>query len=210
MRRVGTVVFLLLLAVVAIPATALIHVWIDAGAVISKAEQKGLLQKPQADSPLTIAEKAIAIAEFENTWNVRSAPCRPVASSLIALSQPEVRAPNASVSTALSTVILMELAPDRSLRWQLKRLFAACQLEHRYSDTQMLRAWSKRAYFGALPVGIEAAAQSLFGKNAADLDRAESARLAVLLRSTYLRKRPEQWNERARLLEERMASSSLR
>jgi len=106
-------------------------------------------------------------------------------------------------------MILMDVEPERSLHWQFKRVFAACQLEQRYSDTQMLRAWLSNAYFGARPFGIESAAQSLFGKDAADLDPWESAQLAALLRAPRLRDHSERWNERARLIAERIDASQL-
>lgn len=104
-------------------------------------------------------------------------------------------------------MILVQVEPERSLWWQFKRVFAACQLERRYSDTQMLRAWLSNAYFGARPFGIESAAQSLFGKDAAELNPSESARLAALLRAPRLRDDPERWSERARLIGERVAAS---
>jgi len=195
--------------VVAAPIVAFVVLWVQAGAAISKAEHTGVLRGPPADTTLTVAERAIAIAEFGGTWNARSAPCRTAASLWTAATQPDVRAPGSSVSTSLSTMIMMELEPERSLHWQFSRVLAACQLEQRYSDTQMLRAWLSNAYFGARPFGIESAARSLFGKASADLDPWESAQLAALLRAPRLRGDPERWSERARLVAERVEDSQL-
>lgn len=209
MKTVRTFVLVVSIAVVAIPALALVVLWTQAGSAITEAEHTGVLRGPPTDTALTVAERAIAIAEFSSTWNARSTPCRPVASLWTAATQPEVPVSGSSVSTALSTMILMELEPERSLRWQFKRVFAACQLEQRYSDAQMLRGWLSNAYFGARPFGIENAAQSLFGKDADDLDPSESARLAALLRAPGLRDDPERWDQRARLIRERVAASPL-
>ncbi|WP_420823047.1 transglycosylase domain-containing protein [Vitreimonas flagellata] len=207
MRTIRTVVLVVLLAVVTIPVVTFAVLWAQAGSAISSAERAGVLRGPPPDTTLTVAERAISIAEFGGTWNARNAPCRPVASLWRAATQPDVRVSGSSVSTALSTMIFMELEPDRSLRRHFTRVLAACQLEQRYSDTQMLRAWLSNAYFGARPFGIESAAQSLFGKGAAELDPSESARLAALLRAPRLRNDPERWNERARLIGERVAAS---
>lgn len=207
MKTVRTVVLVALLAVVAIPMVAFAVLWTQASAAISQAEHTGVLRALPADTTLSAAERTIAIVEFGSTWNARSAPCRPVASLWTAATRPNVRVSGRPVSTALSTMILMELQPERSLWWQFKLVFAACQLEQRYSDTQMLRAWLSNAYFGARPFGIDSAAQSLFGKDAADLTSSESARLAALLRAPGVRDDPERWNERARLIGERVAAS---
>ncbi len=209
MNIVRTVVLLVLIAVVAIPAVTFMVVWTQAGAAIANSEEDGALLDPQSDSTLTVAETAVAIAEFESTWNTRSAPCRTIAELWITATQPDIRSPGASVSSTLSTTILMEVEPERSLRWQFMRLFAACQLEQRYSDTQMLRAWLSSAHFGTGSFGIENAAQSVFGKNAADLSAWESAQLAALLRAPGLRNDPDRWSERATFIADRVATSKL-
>lgn len=209
MKTVRTIVLVVLIAVVAIPAVAFAVVWTQAAAAIARAERDGVLRDTSPDTALTVAERAIAIAEFESTWNTRRAPCRPIAALWSAATQPEVRLSGQPVSGALSTMILMEVEPERSLRWQFKRVLAACQLEQRYSDTQMLWAWLSNAYFGARPFGIESAAQSLFGKEAANLDPWESVQLAALLRAPRFRDDPERWSERARLIAARVDASDL-
>ena len=204
-----TVVMVVFFVVFAFPALALVVLWIEAGSSITEAEHNGLLRGAPKDSTLTVAGRTIAIAEFSGTWNVRRAVCRPVANLWTAAMQPDVRVSYSSVSTPLSTMMLMEQKPETSLRWQLKRVFAACQLEQRYSDTQMLRAWLSNAYFGVRPFGIESAAQKLLGKDADDLDVLDSARLAALLRAPRLRDDSERWNKRAQLIGERVAASPL-
>lgn len=209
MKAIRTVVLVVFFVVVAIPAVALVVLWIEGSSSITEAEHNGLLRVGPKDNTLTVAERTIAIAEFSSTWNVRRAVCRPVASLWTAATQPDVRASDSSVSMALSTAILREEEPATSLRWRFKRVFAACQLEQRYSDTQMLRAWLSNAYFGVRPFGIESAAQTLLGKDAGDLDASDSARLAALLRAPRLREDSERWNDRARLIGERVAASAL-
>jgi len=206
MKAVRKLVLVALIAVVTVPALALVVLWAQAGAAITDAERNGVLRGPPSDAALTVAERTIAIAEFSSTWNGRRAPCRTVANLWTAATEPGVRVSGSSVSTALSTMIVTEVEPDRSLRWQFQRVLAACQLEQRYSDTQMLRGWLSNAYFGARQLGIENAALSLFGQDVEDLDPSEGARLAALLRAPHLRDDPERWEQRARQIEERAAA----
>ena len=207
MKTVRTIVLVGLIAVVTVPALALVVLWTQAGAAITDAERNGVLRGPPSDAALTGAERTIAIAEFSSTWNGRRAPCRTDANLWTAATEPGVRVSGSSVSMALSTMIVTEVEPARSLRWQFQRVLAACQLEQRYSDTQMLRGWLSNAYFGARQLGIENAAQSLFGQDVEDLDPSESARLAALLRAPRLRDDPGRWEQRARQIEERVAAA---
>jgi monofunctional biosynthetic peptidoglycan transglycosylase len=88
----------------------------------------------------------------------------------------------------------------------VRRLIVSCQLEQRFDDRQLLRLWLGRASFGRDVVGLENAAQAIFGKPSSALNRDESARLAALLRAPSLRTQPERWTERAREIEERVAA----
>ncbi|MDP3459498.1 MAG: transglycosylase domain-containing protein [Hyphomonas sp.] len=209
MKMVRRVILLILITSVAVPAAAFAVVWNQAAAAIERSEAVGTLRHPRSDSDLTVAERAVAIAEFESTWNVRNDPCRSIAQLWNTATHSGTPPPGMPVSSRLAATILMEVEQERSLRLQFVRLFADCQLEQRYSDTQMLRAWLSNAHFGAGSFGIENAAQSLFGKYAADLSAWESAKLAALLRTPRLRNDPESWSERATFVADRVATSNL-
>ncbi len=75
------------------------------------------------------------------------------------------------------------LSPERSIVRKLRELFLALWLEARLSKDQILELYLNRVYFGAGAYGIEAAARTYFGKSARDLDLAESAMLAGLLKA---------------------------
>ncbi len=70
----------------------------------------------------------------------------------------------------------------RSLRQKWEQVLAARELEGAWSKDQILEAYLNLASFRGELLGVAAAAQGLFGKTAATLDRAESMMLAVLLR----------------------------
>jgi len=209
MKLVRRVILLILITLVTVPIAAFVVVWTQAAAAIASSEANGTLRDTPSDATLTVAERAVAIAEFESTWNTRNDPCRSITQLWNMATQSGARSPGMTVSGRLATTIVMEVEQEHSLRVQFVQVFADCQLEQRYSDTQMLRAWLPNAYFGAGSYGIENAAQSQFGKNAANLDAWESAQLAALLRAPRQRDDPQGLSERAAYIADRVATSQL-
>lgn len=72
------------------------------------------------------------------------------------------------------------LSGDRSILRKLDEAILAVEIEHQYSKAQILEAYLNRVYYGNRSYGIEAAAQSYFGKPASQLSLAEAAFLAGL------------------------------
>lgn len=71
----------------------------------------------------------------------------------------------------------------RTLRTKLREVLQARRLEMTYSKEELLLAYLNRADFSNLCRGAETAAQFYFGKTAAELDIAEAALLAALVKS---------------------------
>jgi len=69
---------------------------------------------------------------------------------------------------------------QRSLRRKLREAILAWQLTRHLSKDEILALYLNQTYYGGLAYGIEAAAQTYFGKPASQLDLAESALLAGL------------------------------
>lgn len=196
---------LLLLIAMAAPVTFGVQLWMDGSSVIQRAEQSGALRAPAASGRLTMAERTIAMDEFHETWRAGAIPCRTLAFLWADITTSERIPPAMPVSQRLATALM----PDRrgtSIRWQMTRFVVACQLERRFDDRQLLRAWLATASFGSGDVGLESAAQSVFQKPSRALNADESARLAALLRSPSLRNQPERWAQRARSIEEGVAA----
>lgn len=69
---------------------------------------------------------------------------------------------------------------QRSLRRKLRESLLAWQLARRYTKDEILAFYLNQTYYGGLAYGVEAAAQTFFGKAASELDLAESALIAGL------------------------------
>jgi membrane carboxypeptidase/penicillin-binding protein len=204
MRTVLIFVVILLLIGMAVPVTFAVRFWMDGQSVLARAEQSGALRAPAAGEPLSNVERTIAMSEFRSTWRTHGTPCRTLMfiwADLTTESTPH----GMPVSQRVSTNLLGE-QDGTSVRWQIQRLIVACQLEQQFDDPQLLRLWLATAYFGQGETGIETASQSMFGKPSRELNGAESARLAVLLKGPGMRGNPERWAERTRQMQERLAA----
>jgi 1A family penicillin-binding protein len=75
------------------------------------------------------------------------------------------------------------LTPDKTLHRKLQELILAGRIERRYSKQEILRLYLNKVYFGDGLYGAEAASRGFFGKHASELDVAEAATLAGLVKS---------------------------
>lgn len=72
------------------------------------------------------------------------------------------------------------LSSDKTITRKIKELILANWIEQRYTKDQILNLYLNQIPYGASAYGIEAASETYFGKQAKDLDLAESALLAAL------------------------------
>ena len=72
---------------------------------------------------------------------------------------------------------------DKTFRRKLKEAVLAVRLEREFTKDQILEMYLNKVYFGDGLYGIEAASLGFFGKHAHDLDVAEAAMLAGLVKS---------------------------
>jgi len=75
------------------------------------------------------------------------------------------------------------LTPDKTLRRKLKEAVLAWRLEREFTKDQLLELYLNKVYFGDGLYGAEAASLGFFGKHARDVDVAEAALLAGLVKS---------------------------
>jgi len=75
------------------------------------------------------------------------------------------------------------LTPDKTLRRKLKEAVLAWRLERQFSKDELLELYLNKVYFGDGLYGVEAASLGFFGKHARDVDVAEAAMLAGLVKS---------------------------
>ncbi|MDF1512293.1 MAG: PBP1A family penicillin-binding protein [Anaerolineae bacterium] len=69
---------------------------------------------------------------------------------------------------------------ELTFRRKMRELMLAISITQRYTKGQILEFYLNETYYGNMAYGVEAAAQSYYGKHVRDLDLAESAMLALL------------------------------
>lgn len=94
----------------------------------------------------------------------------------------ETRAGGSTLTQQVARNLLLEgdERTERSLRRKLRESLLAWQLTRRFSKDEILALYLNQTYYGGLAYGVEAAAQTFFGKPVSQLDLAESALLAGL------------------------------
>ena len=75
------------------------------------------------------------------------------------------------------------LTQDRTLKRKVQEVFLALQLERQYTKQEILELYMNQIYFGQGAYGVQAAAQTYFGKDAKDLTLNECAMLAGIPKS---------------------------
>jgi 1A family penicillin-binding protein len=75
------------------------------------------------------------------------------------------------------------LTREKTLRRKLREVVLAARIESAFSKDEILELYLNKVYFGAGLYGVEAASLGYFGKHAADLDIAEAALLAGLVKA---------------------------
>lgn len=98
----------------------------------------------------------------------------------------DVRNPSAMHGGSTITQQYVKIAivtPERTLKRKIMEATLAYRLEKEYSKDQILALYLNTIYFGHGAYGVQTAAQTYFGKNAQDLDLAESAMIGGVIKS---------------------------
>lgn len=75
------------------------------------------------------------------------------------------------------------LTQDQTIARKVQEIFIAIRLEQKYTKDEILEMYLNQIYFGQGAYGVEAAAQTYFGKDVSQLDLSECAMLAGIPRS---------------------------
>jgi len=92
---------------------------------------------------------------------------------------------------------------ERTFKRKVQELIMAIWLETKFTKDQILEMYLNRVYFGSGSYGVDAASRRYFGKSARDVNLAEAALLAGLLKAPSRlspAKNPELASERAKLV----------
>jgi penicillin-binding protein 1C len=111
--------------------------------------------------------RALAASAWANAWNERTRGASTLTMQLAGLLDEDLARP----------------AGGRSVGQKLGQVLLARELEARWSKRQILEAYLNRVPLRGELVGVAAAAQQLFGKQASGLDRVEGAILAAMVRA---------------------------
>lgn len=111
--------------------------------------------------------RALAASAFANAWNGRTRGASTLTMQLAGLLDEELARP----------------AGGRSVGTKVSQMVRARELEAQWSKAQILEAYLNRVPLRGELVGVAAASQQLFGKQASGLDSIEAALLAALVRA---------------------------
>lgn len=75
---------------------------------------------------------------------------------------------------------MLFLKPERNIKRKLREMALSIQIEKSYTKDEILGLYLNQAYFGTRAYGIEAAAQTYFGKSVNELSIGDAALLAAL------------------------------
>lgn len=100
----------------------------------------------------------------------------------INLRRGEALAGGSTITQQVARNLLLDQAErgERSLRRKLREALLAWRLTRRFTKDEILALYLNQTYYGGMAYGLEAAAQTFFGRPAAQLDLAECALLAGL------------------------------
>jgi membrane peptidoglycan carboxypeptidase len=137
---------------------------------------------PLDDIPLTLQQATIA-TEDAHFYQHPGVDARGLARAVwINLRGGEVIAGGSTITQQGARNLLLdpEERAERTLTRKLRESILAWRLSRRFSKDEVLALYLNQTYYGNLAYGVEAAAQTYFGKAANELDLAESALLAGL------------------------------
>ena len=95
-----------------------------------------------------------------------------------AIQERDVVAGGSTITQQLVKRVL--LTSEVSITRKVKEAILAAEITRRYSKNEILELYLNEVFYGSMAYGIDAAAETFFGKDAADLTLAESALLAGL------------------------------
>ncbi len=89
--------------------------------------------------------------------------------------------------STITQQLIKNITGDDEVTWErkLREIFRALSIEEKYTKIDIIESYLNNIWFGGMIYGVGAASTYYFGKEAADLNIAESAILAGMIRSPY-------------------------
>ncbi len=136
---------------------------------------------PLSEIPVNLQNAFMATEDqhFFEHWGIN---LKGIARAIVAnLRHGRVVEGGSTITQQLSKVLFF--SQKKTLTRKIRELLLAIQLEHNYSKEEIFQMYMNQIYFGHGAYGVEAAAKTLFGKHAKELNLAECALLGGLPRS---------------------------
>ncbi len=170
-------------------------VYSDSGEVIGKffIEKRILLSLPEIPDLLIKAFIAVEDARF---YNHRGIDLQGISRAFWAnLRAKQITQGGSTITQQLAKTLF--LSPEKTIRRKVKEVILALEIEKRFTKGEILELYLNQIYFGAGAYGVEAAAETYFGKTVDELNLSEIALLASLPKSP-VRFDPFKYPERAK------------
>lgn len=142
-------------------------------------ERRTSVPLTQIPVDLRSAVMAIEDTDFYRHWGVN--PRAILRASLANLLAGRVVQGGSTLTQQLAKTIF--LTRQKTLGRKFKEMLLTLQIEHRYSKDEILQLYLNQIYFGGGAYGVEAASRLYFNKHTQELNLAECAMLAGLIRS---------------------------
>lgn len=133
---------------------------------------------PFEEIPVQVKQATIAI-EDENFYQHSAFDFKSIIRALVVnLGRGRITQGGSTITQQLAKNAF--LTPERTITRKIKELALAFKLEKKFAKDEILNLYLNQIPYGSNAYGIEAAAQTFFGKKAKDLNLAEAALLASL------------------------------
>jgi penicillin-binding protein 1C len=135
----------------------------------------------ELDQVASVAVKAAIVSEDRNFYEHKGFQLRSLFRAFLqAFRRGRVEGTSTITQQLIKNAILTN---ERALSRKAKELILAYQIERKFSKDEILKMYFNEIPYGSTAYGIESAAQTYFGKSAKDLEAAESALLAAMVRA---------------------------
>ncbi len=136
---------------------------------------------PLAELPRTLIEAVIATEDRRFISHLGVDVIAIVRAAIVNAFSGRIRQGGSTITQQLAKNLF--LSPERTFGRKVREVLLALSLERRLTKDEILGLYLNRVYLGAGAWGVEAAARTYFGKSAREVNLAEAAMLAGLLKA---------------------------
>lgn len=124
---------------------------------------------------------AVIAKEDKRFWDHKGVDWRRTVAALIY----DVTGTSNQGGSTITQQLIKNITEDNSRTWErkLREIFRALDVEEKYAKEEILESYLNRIAFGGMNYGIGAASEAYFGKPASDLNIAESAIVAGIIKN---------------------------